>query len=64
MTVKELRALTGLSQSKFAAYFEMLVSTLQRWENFSRTPPPYVPKMMERILRYDGMIGEPEEKQE
>lgn len=64
MTVKELRTLTGLSQSKFAAYFEIPVATLQRWENLSRTPAPYLPKMMERILRFDGMIGESEEKQE
>lgn len=64
MTIKEMRTLTGLSQSKFAAYFEITVGTLQHWEIGFRTPPPYVPKMMERILRLEGMIKEPEENQE
>lgn len=64
MTVREMRKLMGLSQSKFAAYLEIPVRTLQQWEINERTPPPYVPKMIERILRLEGKLGEPEEKQE
>lgn len=64
MTVKELRKLTGLSQSKFAAYFNIPVRSLQCWENSPRNPAPYIPQMMERILRLEGMIKEPEENQE
>lgn len=53
MTVKELRTITGLSQSKFAAYFGIPVRTLQDWEQQKRTPPDYVITMMERIWRFD-----------
>lgn len=54
MTVKELRAKTGLSQSKFAAYFGVPVRTLQEWEQEKRTPPEYVVSMMERIWKLEN----------
>ena len=49
ITIKELRERTGLSQSKFAAYFEIPVRTLQEWEQERRTPPDYVVKLMWKI---------------
>lgn len=54
--VKSLRQQTGLSQSKFAGFFEIPVSTLQYWEQGLRTPPVYVVNMMETILRFKEMI--------
>ena len=54
MTVKELRAKTGLSQSKFAAQFGIPVRTLQDWERGRFNPPPYVVAMMEEILDLKG----------
>ena len=53
MTVKELRATTGLSQSKFAAYFSMPVRTLQCWEREQQHPPEYVLLMMHRIWQLE-----------
>lgn len=53
MTAKELRKNTGLSQSKFAAYFGIPVRTLQDWEQQKRTPPDYVIAMMERIWKLE-----------
>ena len=50
MIVKELRRLTGLSQSKFASYFGIPVRTLQEWEQERKSPPDYVIAMMERAL--------------
>ena len=50
MTVKELRASTGMSQSKFAAYFGIPVRTIQKWERNGSTPPEYIASMMKRIL--------------
>ena len=58
MTVKELRAKTGLSQSKFAAQFGIPVRTLQDWERGRFNPPPYVVTMMERILELEHQLGE------
>lgn len=50
LTIKELRAQTGLSQSQFAAHFQIPVRTLQHWEQGRQEPPPYVVAMIERIL--------------
>ena len=56
MTINELRAMTGLSQSKFASLFGISVRTLQDWECGRRRPPEYVVGMIERILVLEGMI--------
>ena len=50
MNVKEMRAMTGLSQSKFAAMFNIPKGTFQAWEQGRQEPPAYVTSMMERIL--------------
>jgi len=57
MLTKELRAKTGLSQSKFAKLFDIPVRTLQQWEQGISSPPEYVPKMIERLLSYYGKIN-------
>ena len=53
MTVKELRAQTGLSQSQFAARFQIPVRTLQQWEQGRQEPPAYVVAMIQIILEYE-----------
>ena len=59
MGIKELRAQTGLSQSKFANLFDIPVATLQDWEHGRRKPPIYVVNMIKTILEYRGiLIGE------
>lgn len=51
MDIKELRASTGMSQSKFATHFEIPLRTLQKWETGERKPPDYVVSMISRILK-------------
>ena len=51
--IKELRKETGLSQSKFAARFEIPVRTLQQWEQGQSAPPEYVVRMMAYILKLE-----------
>lgn len=53
MTVKELRAQTGMSQRDFADYFNIPFRTLQGWERAARNPPSYVVSMMERIIKLE-----------
>ena len=60
MTIKELRKATNMSQSKFSAYFDIPTSTLQDWEHERRTPPPYIIKMMKRILDLEKRLLEKE----
>ena len=56
MDIKELRFQTGLSQSKFAAMFDIPTSTLRDWEQGRRTPPVYVVNMIKTILELQGLI--------
>ena len=56
MTIKELRELTELSQSGFAEKFGIPVRTIQKWERDGSTPPPYIPKMIEKILDYEDEL--------
>lgn len=53
MKIKELRKLTGMSQSKFAAYFGISVRTLQEWEQERKEPPTYLVGLLKRILDYE-----------
>ena len=52
MTTKEIRALTGLSQSRFAEAYGIPVRTLQGWE-MGRPCPRYVLRLLERVVRID-----------
>ena len=56
MTIKEMREVTGLSQSKFANAIGVPVRTLQYWEQDKRTPPPYVVALIEYKLRNEKLI--------
>ena len=58
MTIQQLRKSTGLSQSKFSAYFGIPTATLQDWEHGRRTPPPYIIGMMARILELEKELSE------
>lgn len=50
MNIKELRKLAGMSQKKFADYFDIPLRTLQNWEGGQRKPPDYLIKLLEYKL--------------
>ena len=56
--IKELRKKTGLSQSRFAAKFEIPVRTLQQWEQGISAPPEYLVRMMAYIMRLEEKNGD------
>ena len=58
MSIREMRLQTKLSQSKFAAMFDIPVSTLRDWEQGRRTPPAYVLKMIKTILHENGLLND------
>jgi len=64
MKVSEIRKMTGLSQGKFADFFDVSVRTLQDWEQERRLPPPYVPGMMLRILEHEFFKKKTQTKKE
>ena len=50
MTIKELRKLTGLSQSKFAEKYHLNKYSLQEWEQGRRKTPEFLLYLLERII--------------
>ena len=50
MDIKDLRTSTGMSQSQFAAYFDIPVRTLQKWETGEHKPAKYLVEMIKTIL--------------
>ena len=56
MTIKQLRSLTKLSQSKFALAVGVPVRTIQQWEQGERNPPEYVVKLIEYYIKNEGLV--------
>ena len=56
ISIKELRQKTGLSQSKFAAKFNIAPINISHWETGVSTPPPYVIFMMEKIINLEEKV--------
>lgn len=53
MTVKEIRAITGLSQRKFAEKYGLNKRTLQNWEGGANRPPQGFEKLLLRAVMDD-----------
>ena len=58
MTIKEIRAITGLSQAKFAEKYNIPRRNIENWECDKNKPnyrpcPEYVLQMLERIVKED-----------
>lgn len=62
MNIKEIREITGLSQSKFAEKYQLPVRTLQDWEIGRRNPPIYVISLLERVVKEDFYIKKKKQK--
>ncbi len=52
--IKELRTITGLSQSKFASYLGIPVANIQHWEQGVTNPPGYLLTLISRVMKNDG----------
>lgn len=50
LTIKELRRLTGLSQSKFAEKYQINLWTLQNWERGKGSPQKVILHLLNRII--------------
>lgn len=53
MTIKEIRALSGLSAQKFGDKYKIPLRTMQNWEEGRRQAPEYVIDLLERVVRED-----------
>lgn len=55
MTIKELRAQTGLSQSRFAERYGIPVKTIQAWEAGRFQPADYIVDMLEKLIAQEDI---------
>lgn len=53
MIIKEIRALTGLSQPQFSEKYHIPLPTLRKWEQGKREPPDYLMELLEFRVRED-----------
>ena len=56
MTIKEMRAETGLTQVKFAEHLGIPRRTIENWESGVNDCPKYVKELIEYRLRNEGLI--------
>ena len=54
LNIKELREITGLSQSKFAVKYHISLSTLHNWEQGVRRTPEWYLYALSKALKLDG----------
>lgn len=53
MNIREIRALTNLSQANFGKKYNIPLRTIQDWETGKRKPPIYVVELLEFKVRHD-----------
>lgn len=53
LNIKEIRQLTGLSQTAFGDKYGIPMRTIQNWENEKRECPAYVVALLERVVKED-----------
>lgn len=56
MNLSELRKKTNKTQREFAEYLHIPYANIRNWEQGFRTPPDYLPDMIERIMIADGYL--------
>ena len=58
MDIKELRKLSGMSQSQFSKEFDIPLKTLQKWEQGERIPPLYLVNILRDCMLYRGLVDQ------
>lgn len=56
--IKELRDSVGLTRKEFSEHIGIPVRTLEDWEAGRRTPPEYIPRLIEYQLKYERLLRE------
>lgn len=54
--IKKLRENTGLTRKDFSVHTGIPIRTLEDWEAGRRTPPEYVPRLLEYMLKYEELV--------
>ena len=56
-TIKDIRAGTGLSQSKFGAALNIPTRSIQKWERWECQCPPYVVELIAYKVQHDPQFA-------
>ena len=54
--ITEIRKSTGLNRKDFANYLGLPLMTLEDWEAGRKTPPEYIPRLIEYRLKYEILM--------
>ena len=53
--MKWLRERTGLNRKEFSLHFGIPLRTVEDWEAGRRTPPEYLPRLLEYQIKYEEL---------
>ena len=56
--IRQLRDRTGLRRKDFAEHIGIPLRTVEDWEAGRRTPPEYIPRLIEYQLKYEELMKE------
>lgn len=57
MTIKDMRAKSGMTQKAFSDYLNIPKRTIEDWENGRRKPPDYVVELIEYKLIHERVLS-------
>ena len=60
--IKELRKSAGMTRKEFSEHMGIPIRTLEDWEAARRTPPEYIPRLIDYQLKYEKLMQEKEVK--
>ena len=55
--ITELREEVGENRKEFSAHTGIPVRTLEDWEAGRRTPPEYIPRLIEYQMKYEELMN-------
>ena len=56
VVIKGLRERKGMNRKEFSEYTGIPIRTLEDWEAGKRTPPEYIPRLIEYQLKYEELV--------
>ena len=54
--IRKLREQTGLTRKEFSLHTGIPIRTLEDWEAGRRTPPEYIPRLIEYQIKYEELM--------
>ena len=54
--IKRLRESVNMTRKEFSEHTGIPVRTIEDWEAARRTPPEYIPRLIEYQLKYEALI--------